>query len=161
MADAWIEVPVSIKTGFTYTSLDIDDYLRLRGRKLSLGSHGYPQLYDEKTVKVIHRWVLGLGKNRMLVGDHRNFDKLDNRRRNLRVLTPSLSNMNRRIKPAHGEFGVHPTKYGRWEACAYWAGEKHNLGAFPTPEAAAEVVRQWWQENRPEAERIRAEVNSR
>lgn len=160
MVAAWVEVPVSTKTGFTVTLLDVEDYERLQGRALSLGSHGYAQLWDERQMKVVHRWVLGLGPGRRLVGDHINFDKLDNRRSNLRVLTASLSNMNRRIKPARHEFGVYPARSGRWVACGYWNHRKVHIGTYLTPEAAAEAVRDWALKTRPEGEAIRAEVTS-
>ena len=157
MADAWIEVPVSTKAGFTTTLLDVDDYLRLDGRALSLGSHGYAQMWDRKAMTLLHRWVLGLGKGRRLVADHRNFVKLDNRQRNLRVLTPSLSNMNRRIKAANAEFGVYPAR-GRWAAKGFWRTQTHHLGTFDGPEEAAEVVRQWQLAVRPHGEAIRPKV---
>ena len=160
MADAWIEMPTSTKAGFVYALLDIDDFLQLNGRALSLGSHGYPQLWDRPTVKVLHRWILDLSKGCKLVGDHINHDKLDNRRRNLRVLTPSESNMNRRMRPANGEFGVYRTRYGRWSANGFWRGETHNLGNHTTQEEAVAAARAWQREVRPQAEALRPQEAS-
>jgi hypothetical protein len=39
--------------------LDFEDFTRLGGRKLSLGSHGYAQMRDDKPVTLVHRWVVG------------------------------------------------------------------------------------------------------
>ena len=38
--------------------LDVEDFVRLERRKLSLSSHGYAQMWDEKLVTLVHRWVI-------------------------------------------------------------------------------------------------------
>jgi hypothetical protein len=53
-------VPVSAKDVDDVVSiLDVEDFVRLERRKLSLGSHGYAQMWDEKLVTLVRRWVIG------------------------------------------------------------------------------------------------------
>lgn len=76
----------------------------------------------------------------MLV-DHINGDGLDNRRSNLRVVTPSENNFNRkatRSDNSSGFTGVHTTKRGRgWGARIHSGGRSWYLGVFHCPVEAA------------------------
>ena len=55
--------------------LDFEDFTRLGGRKLSLGSHGYAQMWDDKLVTLVHRWVVRAKPRDRTVG-HLNGDRL-------------------------------------------------------------------------------------
>lgn len=57
MNRAHIEVPASAGDVFVTVLMDVDDYLRLEGRALSIGSHGYPQLWADRKVQTVHRAV--------------------------------------------------------------------------------------------------------
>ncbi len=49
-------VPVSAKDrNDVIAVLDLEDFTRLDGRKLSLGSHGYAQMWDDMLVTLVHR----------------------------------------------------------------------------------------------------------
>ena len=63
--------------------LDLEDFTRLDGRKLSLGSHGYTQMWDDKYVTLVHRWVMGAKPKDGRIVDHLNGERLDDRRTNL------------------------------------------------------------------------------
>lgn len=69
--------------------------------------------------------------------DHINGDKLDNRRRNLRIVTHKQNMFNRRFKRVakSGYRGVAQTPRGRWKACI---GRKlAYIGTYDTKEEAA------------------------
>jgi hypothetical protein len=70
-------VPVSAKDRDDVVAvLDFEDFTRLAGRKLSLGSHGYAQMWDEELVTLVHRWVMGAKRRDGRIVDHFNGDRL-------------------------------------------------------------------------------------
>lgn len=77
---------------------------------------------------------------RTMLVDHRNGDTLDNRRSNLRWVTFSQSNMNRRVRSdsISGYRGVVRRKgCVRWHAYIKVDGRRHYGGYHDTPEQAA------------------------
>lgn len=120
--------------------VDVEIAERLRGRKLSLGSHGYAQTFWEGHVTVLHRWILGLRVGDKRIGDHVNGDKLDNRSANLRIVDASGSSQNVAGRGASLFRGVHPTKSGRWSARVKYRGKHYILGTFDTENAAARAA---------------------
>lgn len=102
---------------------------------MSIGSHGYAQVWDGTTVVLLHRWLLGLGAGDRYVADHINGDLLDNRRANLRAVDGSESNLNRDVK---GDC-VYPMR-GKWQAKVRHRGQRHHLGTYDSWEAAASAV---------------------
>jgi phage tail tape-measure protein len=147
--NAWVEVEASIKTGTTVVLIDVEDYLRWQalGRPaLSFGSHGYAQLWVDRKTVPLHRWVLGLVKGDGLFGDHRNRDRRDNRRGNLRAASPAESSQNVPARTRSGRRGVYQARSGRWYATIQVGGKSKYLGTFDTLEEAARVA---------EAERVR------
>jgi hypothetical protein len=97
---AWTKVPASAGPDrVAMVLLDVEDYEALNGRSLSIGSHGYAQMWDPpQGVMLLHRWVMGvpMGTGYTAIVDHVNHDILDCRRSNLRVISPTESNLNRR-----------------------------------------------------------------
>jgi hypothetical protein len=132
-----VHVPVRAGEIMLSTLMDSEDAERLGARGLSLGSHGYAQLYWEKHVMLVHRWILGLQRGDRRIGDHINGDPLDNRRANLRAVSPSGSSQNVSGHGRSGYRGVYPAPYGRWQVKVKVAGVSHYLGAFATREEAA------------------------
>lgn len=120
--------------------MDAEDIERLGDRRLSVGSHGYAQMWEAKTVTLVHRWVLGLCKGDRRIGDHINGNKLDNRRSNLRIVDASGSSQNVSGRGRSPFRGVYPTRQGRWQAKVKWRGEVYYLGTFTTEEEAAAVA---------------------
>ncbi|WP_017972501.1 HNH endonuclease [Actinopolyspora halophila] len=148
---ASVEVPVSANGRNVTALLDMDDYLALDGRKLSLGSHGYPQIFAGGKVQTLHRWLLGLtGRGYSVIVDHINRDQLDNRRSNLRAVDPSTSNANR-IYGNNSYSGVSLTRSGKWQAKFRWRKQRHYVGTFSTQEGAAEALRAYRKKHCPES----------
>jgi hypothetical protein len=76
--------------------------------------------------------------------DHINGDKLDNRLANLRIVTPSVNQANRRRLNRNnrsGTRGVHQNKHGSWVAQIMVDRKARYLGSFPTREEATEARR--------------------
>ena len=74
--------------------------------------------------------------------DHINHDKLDNRRKNLRVCTVAQNNQNRRkFKKGSSQYkGVFWNKWnGKWQAQIGFNGDQFYLGYFKEEEAAAKA----------------------
>jgi hypothetical protein len=94
-----------------------------------------------RTTLLMHRFLLDVHDRNQLV-DHINHDTLDNRRRNLRVVSYSQSLMNRRV-PRNNVNGVTGITFqgdrGKFRARIYISGKCLHLGYFRTIEEAARV----------------------
>lgn len=134
----WIEAPASAGDAVATVLLDVDDFLRLDGRRLSIGSHGYAQMWDAPYVMLLHRWIMqvprGTGYRRIV--DHINHEVLDCRKSNLRVVTPTESNLNRRVKPGRYPRGVMRQASGRYGVHLKRQGITQHLGTFDTIQEA-------------------------
>lgn len=133
-------VPVRAGDEILFTIMDADDAERLGGRRLSLGSHGYPQMFWEGRVTLLHRWILGLKVGDKRIGDHVNREPFDNRRINLRAVSASGSSQNVSGRGKSSYRGVHPVASGRWQAKVKFNGHGYYLGTFDTEEQAALVA---------------------
>jgi hypothetical protein len=138
-------IAVPAKAGDIYVDvlLDEEDVERLAGRKLSLGSHGYAQLWEDGRERLLHRWIMRVpvGTGYRVIVDHINRDRLDCRRANLREVTPTASNLNRQIRQRDLPVGVHRTKNGkRYVAKIKRHRKTRNLGTHDTAEQAAAAV---------------------
>ncbi|MCX4751726.1 HNH endonuclease [Kitasatospora sp. NBC_01287] len=137
-------IAVPAKAGDVYVDilLDEEDVARLAGRKLSIGSHGYAQMWDGQ-VMLLHRWLMNVpaGTGYRVIVDHINHDILDCRRENLRIVTPTESNLNRRVAARDLPLGVYRDRGGkRYVAKIKRHRKSRNLGTFDTPDQAAEAV---------------------
>lgn len=139
---AHIEVPASHPDGPMTVLLDVDDYERLGSRRLSIGSHGYAQLWTGITVVLLHRWLMDVpdGTGYRLIVDHINRNPLDCRRSNLRLVTPTESNLNRTLPQRDLPLGVYRVRSGRYQAALKRNRVRQHLGTFDTPELAAAAV---------------------
>lgn len=139
---AHVEVPASHPDGFVTVLLDIEAYERLGPRSLSIGSHGYAQMWTGETVALLHRWLMDVpgGTGYRLIVDHVNRNRLDCRRENLRLVTPSQSNLNRAIAVRDLPVGVHRIRSGRYQARIKRQRITTYLGTYDTPEQAAAAV---------------------
>lgn len=143
-----------------YVLVDADDYYLLTHWKWFLHggnarkSHWYAARWgDNGEITLMHREILslptGVGSQGPYV-DHINRNTLDNRRANLRIVTPAENAQNRGAWGRLGYRGVHETRQGRFMARA-GAGGKIRLGTFDTPEEAAAAAQAWREGNMPVA----------
>jgi hypothetical protein len=130
----------------------VDDDLEVPGA-VSMSSNGYPQVSGVVTGRSIplHQYIMGTnGMGFEVLVDHINRNKLDNRRENLRLLTPAESNLNRKDRVR--KYSLPPCVYpnrGGYSARVTRGRKKHNLGTFPTPEEASAAVRTFKEDNDP------------
>ncbi len=88
---------------------------------------------------LMHRVILGLEKGDGFIVDHINRNTLDNRRGNLRIVTPSQNRMNSKVRSdsATGFKGVSRTKAGKFQAQRKVNGVNVYLGTRDTAQEAA------------------------
>ena len=133
-------VPVRAGDEILFTVMDAEDAERLGDRRLSLGSHGYPQMFWDGEVMLVHRWILGLKVRDKCFGDHINREPFDNRRINLRVVSASGSSQNVSGRGKSPYRGVHPVPSGRFMARVKFRGRHYILGTFDTELEAANAA---------------------
>lgn len=130
------------------TIVDDCDYDTFSSLAWYLDNSGYARrsfterLSDGSTKRravALHREILGLPYDkRTPYGDHRNRNKLDNRRENLRICTPQENSRNRIGTSRSGYKGVRRSSRGDgWDARITEHGRAVFLGSYPTPEQAA------------------------
>lgn len=91
----------------------------------------------------LHRWLLNEPEE--LQVDHKNLNKLDCRRENLRVATNAENARNKRAQSSNtsGHKGVHWNKNaGKWQAQTKVNGIRHHLGYFIDIEDAVVAYRE-------------------
>lgn len=87
---------------------------------------------------LLHRLIMGVTNPKVVV-DHINHDPLDNRKANLRLCTSAENTRNSRTsKSKSGLKGVR-LKRKKWEARITHNKKQIYIGAFATPQAAAEA----------------------
>lgn len=112
-----------------------------------------PGIKEQRTLG-LHRAVMGLAYGDPGHVDHRNRDKRDNRRSNLRILTNGQNCQN--VDPAglpntsSRYRGVSWSKRtNRWIAQAWLDRKKYYLGSFRDEDDAGAAVRAWRREHMP------------
>jgi hypothetical protein len=120
--------------------IDNEDNAKL---EYALSVNNDPVGYIRHGKQMLHRWILGLEVGDPRIGDHINGDVLDNRRDNLRIVTPTQSNYNRRSWKKDGlPRGVTRSTSGRFYARLKHEGVSRHLGTYDTPEEASGVYQE-------------------
>ena len=118
--------------------IDAADARLVSGYSWQLATNGYVITCAGGTTVMLHRLIDGTPKG--FVVDHKNHDKLDNRRDNLRRCTQAENARNRAMKvPSASRYkGVTASRTrGVWKAGIKTLGKQTHLGCFDTEEAAA------------------------
>ena len=129
-----------------YALVDAEDYERVAAFRWHLAAGGYAGRdvrVDGQKVKVyLHRYVLGDRYAPQV--DHRNGDKLDCRRHNLRAVTPSQNGQNRQGPNRRNTTGVRGVtwlpRWGRYWAYLRVGNKQVSLKTYATLEEAAAAV---------------------
>lgn len=129
---------------------DQEDILAMGGWTTHDG-YIYRYVYQEggRTRLWLHHAVLGTSPERGWHIDHVNGDRADNRRENLRRITPSQNAQNRPPRKSNGRHrGVSWNgDKGKWAARGTINYKTYHVGYFDTEEAAAEAIVAWRIEN--------------
>ena len=130
-----------------YTLIDDEDYDKVKDLCLySSGKSGYVKFKHNGKAMFLHRFLLGLEKDGKYLVDHKNGDKLDNRKANLRLCTKPENAHNIRKLSQHnssGYKGVFFDKCGdRWRAKIQYMGKSIFLGSFKSVLDAAKAYDQ-------------------
>jgi hypothetical protein len=126
-----------------HTMVSREDAERLRQHSWRMSSDGYAVRTETRSGKrhtvYLHREVARPPPGQ--VTDHVNGDKLDNRRRNLRIATVAENNANSRDRPRRSGFrGVYWHRQARrWVGQISVDGRLRHLGLFDDPMEAAKA----------------------
>lgn len=132
---------------FAHVDLDDSDRVAAAGR-WSVSSSGHVArtftVEGRPSFVLLHRFILGLTSADNVQVDHINRNKLDNRRVNLRLVTPIENSRNR--PSVAGSSSRHRgvtwhRKAGRWQASAMVDGRSFHLGLFVDEDDAADAAR--------------------
>ena len=107
-------------------------------------SHTLRKPDGTRTSLYLHRAILGLAPDDPAYVDHRNGNRLDNRRANLRATSNALNIANQQAINGRGRSRFRGVYWHegrqRWAADARLNYRKHYLGLFDTEESAAAAV---------------------
>jgi hypothetical protein len=123
--------------------INAEDAEKVRDIRWRVHPQGYAVGSDtpDQRCALMHRVILGASVGALV--DHRNGNRLDNRRSNIRLATPSQNGQNRHvITSSTGYRNVyrHPCSEGRFTVAMQIRGKKLHLGCFDTAEAAHEFA---------------------
>jgi len=124
--------------------VDDEDFEKMN-RSWNLASNGYAKRTKRVdgvcTTMFAHRELLGLVRGDKQQVDHKDHNRLNNQKENLRICTPAQNQANARAhKDGCGLKGVCYAKdTGKWQTSIKYAGKLHYLGQFDTPGEAHEV----------------------
>lgn len=135
-------IPLSGSTGIgLFSIVDDDIYEFISNRKWTLSKNGYPYIKIRNKSVCLHQIPIGVPLGDMMI-DHKNRNKLDCRRENLRYATKAQNSMNREKSKSNkstSEYkGVSWDKSrGRWHCKVKFDGKTINIGRFSDPIDAA------------------------
>jgi hypothetical protein len=122
--------------------IDNEDYEKLKRYKYYLHKKGYVYRFDyenKRKVIYLHREIMGFPEGKVI--DHINRNKLDNRKRNLRIATnkQNLHNSEKSKAKSTSKYkGVCWIKKAKaWQATITIDGKQHKIGYFHDENVAA------------------------
>lgn len=143
-----IRVPLGLRagqpTGFALIDVEDAELARLRWYRLASGyAVRVARVDGHRRMIYLHRAVMRLSQGDRGLVDHRNGDRLDNRRANLRVITPSGNSQNRGANAGRDLPRNVYTRGDKWRVQVKPDGRSMHLGVFESVEAADEFARAW------------------
>lgn len=131
-----------------FALVDDEDYEDVMRRKWCLDGNGYVcasfRIDGVKRMDRLHRYLLGLRPGNALEGDHKNRNRLDNRRSNLRIVTRAQQLQNRSgslsSRSRFRGVGWHLQKK-KWRAYVNVDGRQKHLGYFDLEIDAARAAK--------------------
>lgn len=129
-------IPIDVGYG-KVAIVDVEDAEIASSKRWRLCNDGreYAYAYEGKQKVYLHRVIAGAPDG--LDVDHRDGNKLNDRRSNLRIVTPAQNNQNiTKVNGASGIRGVRATRKGQFSARVKVNGREHHLGTFSTAEMA-------------------------
>lgn len=128
--------------GKYFATVDDEWYDYLMQWDWCIWSNGYACRCEKRILIHMHRVVLGLTDKKILC-DHKDRDKLNNQRHNLRPCNKSQNAQNKKKKNGSSKYrGVNmrkTMKFTRWYACININGKTLSLGMFKTEIEAAKA----------------------
>ena len=118
--------------------IDKKDYDMVKYYECYVDKHGYVNLSIKTNIVLLHRFLKGI-KDPYIYVDHINHNKLDSRRKNLRVSNAELNaqNTSKRKGSASLYVGITKTKSNTWQARIVYQGKRTTIGTEKTEERAA------------------------
>lgn len=143
------QIPLCDRNGNVraYAKIDDEDYERIDKYTWHITKgHACRWIYPDQKAMYMHWDVLGGRPPAGLLTDHINQDKLDNRKANLRMVTPAQNSSNR-VGYGRGPYkGVYARKYRfktSYETSITKDGKGVHIGPFENPHIAA-VMYDFW-----------------
>ncbi len=133
--------------------IDAEDVSKVSHLRWCLNKEGgYVRSSAQKGRVMLHRLVLGTPAH--LLTDHKDGDHLNNRKGNLRPVTPAqnLQNAQTPRGGTSGHRGVHLGRDGLWVAQAGPMDGRRYLGRFDSEETAAKAAKEWRKVHMPFSE---------
>lgn len=126
---------IVIKNGVS-VKIDKDDSIKILTGKWTFSEKiGYPVRIINGKTTLMHQVILGFKKGHYI--DHINGDKLDNRKRNLRFVTPQESACNRsKMRGVYLSNYYKYKKHKKWVAHIIYKEKFHYLGIFDSESEA-------------------------
>lgn len=141
---------IPLSDGESEAKVSFLDYVRLYRDNWHRTQDGYCSRHTGKnTVELMHRVIMGLDVGEEGIVDHKNGDRLDNRRDNLRVVDTAANNQNKASEGGSSTYRGVAWKEEKeaWVAYAQVDGTQHHVGYYDSEEEAADAVRSWRAEN--------------
>ena len=133
---------IKLSKGAKFVIVDDEDYESLIDYKWCLNNKGYAvraKRLPERGIILMHRVIMNAQSGQML--DHRNRNRLDNRKINLRFCNKSQNSANAKlnIKNSSGFKGVCRHTSGKWVAYVSRNSQQIYIGLFNSADQAAKA----------------------
>lgn len=121
---------------------DLDDYHTIKDIYWSKNRNGYFRGFLNGKEVILHRIIMGIEDENLYI-DHINHDRADNRKNNLRIVTPQQNSMNKISSKENRVLGVTlDKKTNKWKVLIGYKNRKIYLGYYENFDDAVRVRRE-------------------